>query len=107
VCMENFPLREGMCCGQAESHFACDGCLSLQTRIAADGALGARRGVECCGFRCGALYEEQALAVHCTPDSYARYQQARVQSVQAATEREVVGRLEADRLRREALSEAD
>jgi len=105
--MEIIPLREGLRCGQAESYFACDGCHSQQTRIAAEGALGARGGVECCGFRCGALYEEQALAVHCTPEAYARYQQARVQYVQATAKRDVVQRLEAERLRLEVLPKAD
>mmetsp|Transcript_35142 Transcript_35142/g.78086 ORF Transcript_35142/g.78086 Transcript_35142/m.78086 type:complete len:770 (+) Transcript_35142:389-2698(+) len=110
VCMDPFPLRGGLRCGGgggAESHFTCAGCLNQRTRIAAEGGLEPRGGVRCCGFRCGVLYEEQALAVHCSPESYALYQQARVQGVQAATEREVVGRFEADRLRREALSEAD
>mmetsp|Transcript_34572 Transcript_34572/g.76251 ORF Transcript_34572/g.76251 Transcript_34572/m.76251 type:complete len:678 (-) Transcript_34572:103-2136(-) len=107
VCMDPFPLRGGLRCGGgggAESHFTCAGCIDGRVRVEAEGAL---ESVRCCGFRCGALYEEQALAVHCSPESYALYQQARVQGVQAATEREVVGRFEAEARRREALSEAD
>jgi len=76
-------------------------------RIAAEGALGVRGGVPCCGFRCGALYEEQALAMHCTPEVYALHQQDKVRSVQAAAEQAVVERMAAERLRLAALSEAD
>jgi hypothetical protein len=106
VCIEPCQTSQGLRCG-AESHFTCAGCVDQRTRIEAVGAVGARGGVSCCGFRCGALYEEQALAVHCTPESYALYQQAKVQGVQAAAEQAVVERLEAERLRLAALSEAD
>mmetsp|Transcript_14099 Transcript_14099/g.30921 ORF Transcript_14099/g.30921 Transcript_14099/m.30921 type:complete len:246 (+) Transcript_14099:1543-2280(+) len=107
VFMEIIPLREGLRCGQAESYFACDGCHSQQTRIAAEGALGARGGVECCGFRCGALYEEQALAVHCSPEVYVQYKQAREQYVRADEGTEVVERIEAERQRLAAMPPAD
>jgi hypothetical protein len=75
VCMDPFPLRGGLRCGGrggAESHFTCAGCIDGRVRVEAEGAL---ESVRCCGFRCGALYEEQALAVHCSPESYALYQQ--------------------------------
>mmetsp|Transcript_34574 Transcript_34574/g.76264 ORF Transcript_34574/g.76264 Transcript_34574/m.76264 type:complete len:678 (-) Transcript_34574:287-2320(-) len=107
VCMDPFPLRGGLRCGGgggAESHFTCAGCIDGRVRVEAEGAL---ESVRCCGFRCGALYEEQALARHCTPEVYVQYKQAREQYVQAAAEREVVERLAAERLRLAAMPEAE
>jgi hypothetical protein len=114
VCMDPSPESRGLRCGGgeggegggAESHFTCAGCVDQQTRITAEG-MGVRMGVPCCGFRCGALYDEQALAVQCTPAVYVLYSQAKVQYVQAATERAVEQRNAAERLRLAALSEAD
>jgi len=109
VCMDPFPLRGGLRCGgwEAESHFTCAGCLNQRTRIAAEGGLEPRGGVRCCGFRCGVLYEEQALAVHCSPEVYVQYKQAREQYVRADEGTEVVERIEAERQRLAAMPPAD
>jgi hypothetical protein len=115
VCMDPSPESRGLRCGGgeggegAESHFTCAGCVDQQTRITAEGmgALGVRMGVPCCGFRCGALYNEQALAVQCTPAVYVLYTQAKQQRLLAAAERAVEERYAVERLRLAALSEAD
>jgi transposase-like protein len=70
-------LSRGLRC-TAGSHFICDRCINLWTIRKATLGLDpdAWGGVSCFGYQCSALFEEQALAMHCDPEAYAFYQQA-------------------------------